>query len=155
MTIFVTSLRSLFCTFVSSIFFWFVPFALLFHPFFCVLFLPPKTTLIAVIAEVHSIAGEWRSFDRHYLSVSQFFCGTKVALIMPIQIGCLHTLCTGDTPLINKLKSIVLESISNVPMQCLDENWWPSMKRPHFLFLIEKPHFVWKWARLAATRRYS
>ena len=37
-------------------------------------------------------------------------------------------------------------------MQCLDENRWPLMKRSHFLFLIEKPHFEWKWARLAATK---
>ena len=60
---------------------------------------------------------------------------------MPIRINCLLALCTGDTLLRNEFNSIVLVSISNVPMQCLDENRWPSMKRSHFLFLIEKPHF--------------
>jgi hypothetical protein len=75
---------------------------------------------------------------------------------MPIRINCLLTLCTGDTQLINEFKSIVLESISNVPMQCLDENRWPLMKRSHFLFLTEKPHLYESeqgWLPQGGTRK--
>jgi hypothetical protein len=47
-------------------------------------------------------------------------------------------------PIGASIKSTIFTSTSNVPV-----------KRFCFNFLIEKPHFVWKWARWAATRRCS
>ncbi len=48
----------------------------------------------------------------------------------------------GDTPLMQAFKSNFFASTSNVPVQLVVLNRWPSTKRFHFTFLMEKPHFV-------------
>ena len=107
--------------------------------------------MIVVWFWAHSIVEEWRSVDRHYSCISIFL--GELWSRMPIRMKWLFNLCFRDTPLMQAFKSNIFKSTSNVPVKLVVLNQWPSTKRVHLKFLMEKPHFVWKWARGAATRR--
>jgi hypothetical protein len=104
------------------------------------------------------IQQSWRSDDQSTVTIflHSIFLGLgKLWCRMSIQMKWLFNLCFGDTPLMQAFESTIFTSTSSVPMQLVVLNRWPSTKRFHFNFLMEKPHFVWKWARWAATRRCS